>query len=217
MKKSRGLTVVGTSLLLAAANSHAQSADKLYLGADVGAAIPHSATIQSAPYTGEGIKFDTGLRAGVKLGYDLPRSFAVELDTGVIWNQVHSLAGTGANADLYQFPLLVNGVYKVPLKGAFKPYVGAGIGAAVGMFDGSNIPGLYYPVPGANTSYSSTDVALAYQAEAGFQYSVTKNVDLGVAYQFLETTGYRWFDNNTAFKIDGTMTHAVFATLTWRF
>ena len=228
MNKARGLTVVGTSLFLAAANSHAQPTnltDKLYLDVSAGPAFQQNISIKDGTGFGDGgdVSFDTGLRAGVDVGYNFNQSFAVELDAGVIRNTINQigiqpLSPVGATAELDEIPLLVNGLYHFPLPGAFKPYVGAGVGVVVGIFDGSNIPGFYFSYPpGSSTAYSDTDLTFAYQIEAGFKYSVGKHMDFGLAYKVVGTSDHSWTDNNITLKTGGTMTHAIMATFTWRF
>lgn len=219
MKSPRKIATVGTTLLVAAtAHSEAQAADKLYLDINAGPAITQDTTVQQSPFGNTGkIQFDTGLRAGLAIGYKVTPSFAAELETGVIWNGVHSiqnntLSTLGASADLYQIPVLADVIYE-PLHGSFQPYVGAGLGGVAGIFDSSNIP-LFAP-PGA--SYSATDWTFAYQLEAGFKYAVSEKVELGLAYKFLATTDHSWTDSGVTFKTDGTMTHAILATFTWRF
>lgn len=222
MKSTNGLTVVGATLLLAAANSRAQSADKLYLEVNAGPAFQQNTAIRNGSSFGSGgdVKYDTGLRAGVVVGYNWTRSLAAELDAGVIWNTINTigannLSTVGASAQVQEIPLLVNGIYKVPLKGALKPYIGAGAGAMVGLFDSANVP-LSYSL-GGDPHYRSTDVTFAYQFTAGFKYKVGKNMDLGIAYKFIGTTDHSWSDNNITFKTDGTMAHNIVATFTWRF
>jgi len=42
-------------------------------------------------------------------------------------------------------------------------------------------------------------------------------MDLGVAYKFVGTADHNWHNNNITLKTDGTMTHTILATFTWRF
>ncbi len=205
--------------MLAAVGASAQAADHYYLDVDMGAAFQPDANIQVSMFGNDGkVQFDTGFRGNVRLGYNFCEHFAAELESGVVWNPVvnfHSAAGDneasalGYNADLYQIPILVNAIYR-PFHGAFKPYLGVGVGGVAGHFDSSNIP-LYAP------NFSDTDFTFAYQGEAGVKYSIGHRTELGVAYEFLGTTDHNWSQNGYVLKTDGTMTHAVMATLTVRF
>lgn len=215
MKTSRGLTIIGGALLLATVQSRAQSADKLYLDLDLGAAVPQSTEIRVSPLGNNGnVQYDAGVRGGVTLGYNFSPSFAAELETGVIWNSIRSIRGnvvstTSSGADLYQIPLLANFIYK-PFHGAFTPYIGVGAGGESGIFESSNVP-LF------GSEFHDEDFTFAYQAEAGFKYSISPGVELGLGYKFLGTTDHSWSDHGVNFKTDGTMTHAVMVTLGWQF
>ncbi len=226
MKESCKITLAGISLVLAAAHTHAQctnqcasvselSVSRLYLGADIGAAFQQDDSIRSSAFGNSGkVDYDAGLRAGVHLGYNWLPCFATELETGVIYNDINSINGNvfsnfGASGALYEIPLLVNFIYK-PLHGRFQPYVGAGCGGAVTIFDSSAAP-----LFGSN--FNDSDFAFAYQGEVGFKYSVSRHVQLGLAYQFLGTTDHSWSDHGVPFKTDGIMTHSIVATFDWRF
>lgn len=220
MKHTHSLALVGTTLILGAARAQADFADHLYLDVAAGPAFAQNPTVQSAPYTGGEVDFNTGFRGDVVLGYNICRSWAVELNTGVVWNSVDSINGNtlskySASADLYQIPLMVNAIYKVPLKGPFKPYIGAGVGVIVGMFDSSGIPGLYFP--GGSQDFNATDTVFAYQAEVGCEYHIGEHAQFDLAYKFLGTTGYTWNANNSPLKTDGVITHAVTVSFGWRF
>jgi len=218
VKISYGLAAVGATLALAAVPGRAQlqfEADKLYLEVNAGVAIPQSTHIQASPLgNGGDVKFDTGLRAGLTVGYDIVRPVAVELETGVIWTPVQSihdnqLSSVAAKADLYQIPMLVNVLYK-PLDGAFRPYLGVGAGGAASIFDSSNIP-LF------GNSFNDQDFAFAYQGEAGFRYAVCRYCELGVAYKVMGTSDHHWTDHGASFNTDGNLTHSIVATFMWRF
>jgi opacity protein-like surface antigen len=224
MNNSHKMTTVGATLLLAAASGHAQLADKFYLDVDGGGAFQQSVSIKNntgfniSPPSGD-IRFNTGFRTGLGAGYNFCESFAVELDAGIIHNTINTvgqyqLSTYNANAKLDEIPLLLNAIYKFPLKGSFKPYIGAGIGGMAGIFDSSNIP---FSGSGATPTYKDTDYTFAYQAEVGFKYSLGKNMALGVAYKFIGTTDHSWNDNGITLKTDGTMPQSIEATFTWRF
>ena len=208
--------------MLGAVGAQAGFADHLYLDVAAGPAFLQNPTVQSSPYTGGQMDFDTGVRGDITLGYNICRSFAVELDAGVIWSSVNSITGNSlstasASADLYQVPLMVNAIYNVPLKGKLKPYIGAGIGVAIGIFDSTGVPGLYFPVAGGSKDFNATDTVFAYQVEVGLKYLLGKHAELGLAYKFFGTTGYTWNANNSPLKVDGIITHAVTASFDWRF
>src|SRR6185437_8762929 len=119
MSKSRRLTIAGSALLMVTiTQSRAQSADKLYLDVGVGPTIAQDADIRISPLGNNGkVQFDPGVRGGIAVGYNFTSSFAGELETGVIWDGVHSINGnvlssSGATADIYQFPVLANFIYK---------------------------------------------------------------------------------------------------------
>lgn len=198
-----------------ATQSRAQSADKLYLDLNLGAAIPQSTEIRSSPMGNNGnVQYDTGVRGVVGLGYNFTPSFAGELETGVVWNNIHSIHGNNlssanSSAELYQFPLLADFIY-TPWHDDFVPYVGVGIGGAMSYFNSSNVP-LFGP------RFTDEDFTFEYQAELGFRYSIGPNVDIGLEYKFLGTTDHSWSDRGINFNTDGTMTHSVLATLTWKF
>jgi opacity protein-like surface antigen len=220
MKIGIGIISIGSTCLLAAASSQADSTSRFYLSADAGAAFTQDASVQLSDFGNSGdVKFDTGLRAGLNFGYHVTRSFAVELESGVIWNDVQSIQGNspdaGASATLYQIPVLANVIYK-PWHGAFQPYIGVGCGGAASVFDISNVSqssrfAPYYP------SLNSTDWAFAYQAELGVNYALCRCVDLGLAYKFFGTTSHDWSSNGLELKTDGIITHSITASVTWKF
>jgi outer membrane protein W len=222
MKHLSKQTTFGAALLLAAVSSHAQSADKFYVSADAGVALQQDVSIRGGTgFVGPGgkMKFDTGFRAGLDFGYNINDSFAVEFEAGVIRNTItdigiQHLSDVGGSAELDEVPLLVNGIYTLPL-GAFKPYVGVGVGGMAGFFSSSRVPGSF-PL-GAGQDYNDVDFTFAGQAEVGCKYTLTKNIDLGLVYKFVATTDHSWNDNSIHLKTDGTMTHAIEATFNWRF
>lgn len=207
---------IATTFLFA---SHAKAQDwnRYYVDFKVGPAFVQNDSIQTSQFGNHGnIHFDTGVRADVGFGYHLCRDFAVELQTGVSRNTVDSMAGNllsdfGSSADFYQIPVLVNGIYQFPLHGKFKPYIGAGVGGEAGFFHQTNVPGT------TGRDFNDQDLVFAYQGVVGFKYILGEHLDLGLAYEFLGTADHQWSDLGVNLKTDGTMTHAVLATLSWQF
>lgn len=215
--RALGMTMMGATLLLTATAVEAQSTNNFYLDVRAGVALPQDAAIKSSPYGNSGdIGFDAGLHVGLNLGYNFSESFAAEFETGVLWNSVNEINGNdpsnlGGSADLYQIPALANFVYK-PLHGAFVPFASAGVGGVMAIFDSSDLP-----LFGPGSSYSDHNFVFAYQAAAGFKYSVSEHIDLGLTYEFFGTAENDWSDHGVPFKTDGILTHSIMATFTWRF
>jgi opacity protein-like surface antigen len=203
----------------------------LYAHVDFGGSYQQNTTLdQSQINTSTNInsngsaKFNLGIRANIAAGYNINKSWGVEFDTGLIWNSMDSVGGVSLNQpypnntsfDTYTVPLLVNIVYKFPLKGDLIPYVAAGAGGSASILSYSR----------AATSFTSSDIVFAYQAEVGLKYDFSKNASLGIAYQFLGTTDPSWHSVLTVgaapptdyqFKESGIYTHSIAVSLTWNF
>jgi opacity protein-like surface antigen len=213
----RSITIVCAVFILSAASARAQDwSDNLYLNADAGGAFQENAQLrQSLPgYAPLNCTFNPGIRADIDLGYNLNSSWAVELETGFIWNSMDEVNGVPLSSysqsiDIYSVPVLANIVYKVPTKTSWTPWFGVGAGGVVGIFDFGTPQG----------HQRDTDFTFAWQAEAGLKYALTKNASIGIAYKFLGAPNQRWLLNNTGnhVTLDGVYINAVEASFTWRF
>lgn len=220
MKTAKYCLAAGGVLFLAAGYDRAESTNPWFLDVGTGAAITQDSTIRSSPFGNSGtMKLDTGMRGRIDLGYQVCPSWAGELETGVIWNSVNSIAGNsvdqGAGVDLYQVPMLAKLVY-TPWHGKFQPYLSAGCGGAASTIDMSNVSptssiGLYTP------NFGGTDFGFAYQGEAGFRYKLCHNFDIGLAYEFLGTADHSWTDHGVVLNTTGSLSHSIEVALTWHF
>ena len=225
MKKAVLFAIAGSGSLWAAhanAQTNQTSAivagvetNKMYVTIDAGPAWQQNVNINS----GGSVNFAAGFRTDVAVGWNFCPAFAAEFETGLIDNSINSIAGDslsdfGASANVYEIPILVSAIYRVPLKGALAPYIGAGVGGAATFLDSSNVPLFGF---GSQSGFSDTDFTFACQATAGLKYALNERIAIGIAYKFTGTTGHNWSDNNVTFKTDGTMSHAVMATFTWNF
>jgi opacity protein-like surface antigen len=217
-----GLAAAGATLFIAA-SGHAESLancplDNIYAGVDAGGSFQQNISIlNDSGFNGGGgeIKFQPGWRIGGFAGYRFCDHFSAEISSGVIWNNIttigiQNLSGV-ASARLEEVPLIVSGIYTYPV-GNFKPFVGAGIGAGFGFFDGENFQPL-----GGPTHYRSDDTTFLYQFEIGAGYSILKNLDLSVAYRFVGTGDHYWNNGGIPLTTSGTLDHTLEAQITWRF
>ena len=215
-------------LVVSALAGHAQGWTK-NLYTSVGAAYVQqqdtilSESIGTMTVPGGTSTFDSGIRGDFILGYNINKAWGVEFNTGIIWNSMDTFNGTSLSSvnqtfNTYTIPFLANLVYRIPLKGPFSAYVGAGAGGAASI--------LHY----TSSTYDPSDstFVFAYQAKAGVEYALTKHASLGVAYQFFGTTDPNWrFTVNyvgsilpptdISFKEEGFYTHAFTVNFTWTF
>jgi len=210
------MTVVGVALLASAGGALAADVTpNLYINADAGGIFQQNADFSERGRT-ETASFNPGLRADIAIGYKFSQSFALELEPGFMWNSVDSFNGyqlrPGESIDLYSIPILANVIYKFPVQGAWTPCVGVGVGANVGIFDGT--------LPGMNSN--DTDITFAYQAQAGIKYALSDTASVGVAYKFLGTADQDYSLPIGPYRRDnvtfgGIYVHGIFATFTMTF
>jgi opacity protein-like surface antigen len=171
-----------------------RSASKFYFGSSAGIAWQQEITAKEKVFgvtTREKVRFDPGARLDFSFGYQFTESFAAEFESGVSYNAVSSSGETSINSgnvNFVQVPLFANAVYRVPTRGRFKPFLGAGAG---GMFTSVQSFDLLSEFEGDN------DAVFAYQGFAGLRYQITKTMDLGLAYKYTATLDHT-FDRLSA-------------------
>ncbi len=202
--------VISTLLLLPAVSLHAQdkplairtddTGSDIYLKAEAGGVYMQD--LQVHVNTREEFKFNPGTRGDVIVGYNFSRSWSTELDFGVLWNSIDKYGAysfDASKADLFEIPIMVNYLYRLPIKRSFEAYVGGGIGAVIGILH----------IDDQGLDFKDTDVTFGGQAMAGLSYHLSRLVDLSLAYKFLATTDHKWSDQDFYTKTAGTMAHAV--------
>jgi len=217
--------VIGMATLLGSITAHAQKwTDNLYLHTDIGPAFVESAstTIRSVSAstfpsgTTQRGRFpsDTEIRADLSVGCNLTKSFAVEMEAGAIWNPTDN-----KNDYFYQIPVMLNGIYQIPLGNSWKAYLGAGAGAVISrthaLFRDS---AFHTPI-----ALDDSDWSAGYQAEAGIKYMVSQHAEIELGYKFLGVAqyDYRFFHvGDNLFqdvKVNDLFTHSVLLSFTWKF
>ena len=212
------ITVAGAAIIMSATGASASDwVNSLYLSIDGGGVFQQDVTMTETALPGvrENTTFNPGARGDFIVGYNLDKSWAVELESGVICNSIDkigavSLDSAGVDFDFCSVPILANVIYKVPTGNAWTPYFGVGAGGVVGRTD--------YQSPWASHC-SDTTLTFAYQAKAGVDYALTKNASFGIAYKFLGAFDQRYYLStlHDHIKLDGIYTHAVVASFTWNF
>jgi opacity protein-like surface antigen len=217
---------VRLALLTSSGISHAQNwADNLYLHADIGPAFVQSAPTRTRNVTESNLggfatvqrgrfESDTEIRADLSVGYNLTKSFALEAEAGAIWNPTDK-----SDSYFYQIPVMLNGIYQIPLSDSWKVYVGAGAGAVISRIHGFNRDEAFHtPI-----TVDDSDWSAGYQAEAGIKYAVSRHVDIDLGYKFLGVAQYNYRFRHVGdiiqqdITVNDLFTHSVQLSLTLRF
>jgi opacity protein-like surface antigen len=181
-----------------------------YFNMEFGGLLQQDVSVHSS---GQKISFDPGFAGNFNFGFDITEALAIEFQTGFSYNSINTSGTTpvfaGNFADIYQYPLMANLIFRAPLPGGLTPYVGAGYGGMVTELE------LY-----SRGFYASdTDITPAYQVLAGLKCDLNRHTEIGVGYRFLATTAHTWFaDSPGLYTATGqTFQNYIMATFTFSF
>lgn len=156
--------------------------------------------------------FNTGFIAGIAAGAEVYDNLRAELEFAYQRNALDDGGlGTAADVNASAYAILANLWYDIDaFGGAFKPYVGGGIGVGVERVN--------LNVPGTDTL---SDLGFAFQAGVGVNYAVTSSVDIGLGYRFRGTVGASpdLSIGGLTLKLDDytPFSHNIIGSLTYRF
>ncbi len=146
------------------------------------------------------LSFKTGVRLDLDGGYQFNDSWALEAEAGFTYNAVDFANGVSTvSRSLYQVPLLLNGIYTVPVKWCVKPYIGAGMGGVATGLNGLN------------------DVGAAGQFLAGLKFKLSSRIDVGLGYKFLITAKHDWDNVLKVTQSGRTINNSILADVTFKF
>ena len=189
-----------------------------YLNAGAGPAWTPDVTVKEilVPVSGVKAKFDVGSRFDVSGGYRFNRWLAGELEAGVAYNSIRSIAGGTVDGSIANFPLTANIVFRYPNSSRWEPYIGGGGGVSISALtlDNASLGS------GVTLDGSASDAVFAYQGFAGLRYNFNDRMSLGACYKFLGTGNSSWDVEGAAsghIRIEGLVTHTVGVTFTFRF
>ena len=154
------------------------------------------------------LKTDPGVRVDLAGGYNFSKCWALEIEAGFTFNSIKELEASAfgisgteeLDMNLFQIPLLVNVIYRLPLDSKFKPYIGAGAGGVWSIISGDDVD-------------SENDIAFAFQGMAGVDYELNDKTDIGIGYKFLGALEQDFGGVET----ENIYTHAILATFNFRF
>ena len=180
-------------------------------------------------------ELDNGNVGGFAIGRELGQGLRVEaelrqrtLDTdssyragpvGGRTSEQFSVAG-----QLRSSTLMVNGLYDLPVSGAFKPYLKAGLGVARNRSEADINVTPTFAALGLPANYRSpypkgSDTSLAYAFGFGVGYAITQDVTLDLGYQYINLgsakTGVDM--NGDVFSFDKPASHEVTVGLRYQF
>jgi len=157
-------------------------------------------TVTDMDFTGDLIGDVEGEGSGAAslgLGYEFGNNWRIELDGTQLWNDMGAISQASNTAsDMRITTGMVNAIYDFNDFGAWKPYVGAGIGIARGSlsaqahsFPGGNplAPPVNNPTcPSFNAcTFDRDDTATAWQLIAGLGYKINDNLTWDTQYRYL--------------------------------
>lgn len=181
---------------------------------------------------GDTVRFDTGARLDLNLGYQLSRYVTLQAQPSAIWASApnrqiitgytepgynYQLVISRGDVDLLQTPLLVGAGGRIPLSNRLTAYLGADVGVMLGWLRSGHLDLACYNDEEYGTvradEVSDSSWAFAYQARLGLDYALSRKLVVGLGYQFLGSTGHTWQLYGRDLKSDGLFTHSISARL----
>jgi opacity protein-like surface antigen len=126
--------------------------------------------------------FDPGFAYTFGGGYRVTDDWSVEAELGYRTNPIDRVRSTGqtlTEGDFASLGFFANGIYRVPMAGRLRPYVGLGIG----LLEEIDID------LGSGTDVDYSDSALAAQAIVGVDYQLSSQWSLQLEGRYLQSFG----------------------------
>lgn len=206
----RNWTALFAAALLLTALTHAVGAAEsgLYLKLDGGANFIPGTDLEIYGLPGH-LSLDPGYRVDGIIGYRLNHWLAAEFEGGFSDNSIDSVSLEGVpgrfngRSYLRQIPLLVNLVARYDNPTSFTPYIGAGAGGVVSLFELGGT--------------GDEDVVFAAQAKVGLIYKIEEQAWIDISYAFLGTANQNFNLGGAPFRTDRVFSHFFGASITWNF
>ena len=168
----------------------AEAAGSWYFAAAIGATYALNAELKD-DLEGSKFKFKTGLGVNFGFGYAFNKTFAVEVRSGVLWNNIRNIddnngyapiAGATLNAgggDMYQVPLMANLVVSFPISEKFSIGLVGGIGMQWTHFSAHDINVVSAGANVGTVEFDKSSTAFRYNVGLQFNHQITHNIKMG--------------------------------------
>jgi opacity protein-like surface antigen len=184
-----------------------------YLQAQVGPAIAQNVDVKEfvGPVSNTKVKLDPGIHLGVVGGYNVNRWLSLEMETGIIANNIDRIGTDSPDASLSHVPFLVNAVLRYETENSrFIPYIGVGAGgdSSVLIVDDS-----------LGVDGTDSDVVFACQGMAGLRFRISDSMSVGAGYKFFHAGNPSWHVRNAGGEIrfGKSNVHVFGAVFNWNF
>ena len=196
---------------------------RFYVKGGVGPAFTEETSLREfplvGPLSGVKVKFDPGFQFRFAGGYQITDWLATELETGVTYNTIKSIAGADeSDGSLANVPLLANLVLQCPKSHRFVPYLGGGLGGSTAILHARDLS-----FGGTQLSGTQSDVVFAYHGFAGVRYNINDRMGVSIAYRYFGTTAPSWdadlegIGGAGKIRFGDNKTHSVTAAFTFNF
>ncbi len=163
-----------------------------YLNADLGPSLAEDVSIRRfiIPTPGTKFELDPGIRLGVAGGYNFNEYVGVQLETGLIHNEVKEVNHGGSiDASLGHVPMLADVVFRYDRPNCrWVPYIGAGAGGDVSVIDLDQV----WAPNGSLVDGSGSSLVFAWQVFGGVRYKLNDHMSIGGGYRFFSANGASW-------------------------
>ena len=214
------------SLVLAAAGSLAIAiltqpgfSQGFYIDADLGVALADDVKLREFVVATPGLKLelDPGVHLSFAGGYNFNEFFGLELESGLIHNEVDGISGGGdIDASIGHVPMLANVVFRYDKRDFnWIPYAGAGAGGDFSVFQLDDIRAPY----GTVVDGEGSTLVFAWQLFAGVRYKLNEFMSIGAGYKFFSSEGASWDVSHTSGDIeaDTAYVHSIGVTFNMKF
>ena len=119
----------------------------------------------SGPDVGGKVNFGNGIGFGLAVGHRYSNEWSVELALDERGNLLKNVGDVSVDGNIFSEVVFLNGYYRFPDRGTFRPFIGAGLGYVIGM-------DIDVERNGMEQEYSRQG-GVAVQAIAGVEYSLS--------------------------------------------
>jgi outer membrane protein W len=177
-----------------AAATETQASSPWYAAAAIGGNMALDSKLKDGD--GAKFKFKTGVGLNVGVGYTVAENLAVEVRSGLLWNQIDKAEGLGATVGtlsggkgaVYQVPVMASLVYSIPISDKFSIGLKGGAGVQFTNFRADDVAVTLRNGDKAMLKWDNNSTAFRW--EVGFQlaHQVADNIKIGGGVLFSGTS-----------------------------